>query len=219
MLGRLTVIFVAACILASSAFAAATDPKKRHNAADQAWAKAIRIQRDDLGGGDWRVETSGAKGGTPKGCKDPNLSDLVETGSAERPDFSRNGSFVGSGASIFQKASQATAAWQRLASAPITDCIVTGFKRAFSGAGVRVTVLSEEPLAFGKVTQHVAAGRVRVRVAGPTVSFEGRVSFYLYAQGRATAILMVSSFSKPLTPIAASLERRLAQLVAARMHK
>jgi hypothetical protein len=219
MVGRLTVILVAACVLASSAFAAATDPKKRHNAADQAWAKSIRIQRDDLGAGDWRVETSSAKGGTPEGCKDPNLSDLVETGSAERPDFSRNGSFVGSGASIFQKASQATAAWHRVASAPIIDCIITGFKRSFSGAGVRIAVLSKGPLAFGKVTQHVAAGRVRVRVTGPTVAFEGRVTFYLYAQGRATAILMVSSFSKPLTPIGAPFERRLAQLVAARMHK
>src|SRR4051812_30028281 len=76
-------------VLAGSATAAATkagDPQKRHNAADQSWAERMRIQRSDLGAGDWRVEQhSDDDSGLPKQCKDPNLSDLVETGSAEKP--------------------------------------------------------------------------------------------------------------------------------------
>jgi hypothetical protein len=218
VLGRLTLTFLAACVLAGSAFASATDPKKRHNAADQAWASAIRIQRRDLGAGDWRVEPSSGRG-APQACREPNLSDLVETGGAERPDFSRNGSFVGSGASVFQKESQATAAWRRTASQPITQCIITGFKRGVAGAGVRVTVLSSGPVAVGKLAQHAAAGRVRVRIEGPTLTLEGRVTYYLFSQGRAAALLMVSSFTRPLTPIPPAFEHRLAALVASRLHR
>lgn len=219
MLGRLTLIAVAACVLAGSAGAAATDPKKRHNAADQAWAAAIRIHREDLGPGDWRVESSNSSAGAPQSCKDPDLSDLVETGSAENPDFSQNGSFVGSGSSVFLTAAQATTAWRRVAAQPFARCVTTGFKQAMSGSGVRVTVLGSGPLAFHKLTDHFAAGRIRLRIAGPAATLEGRITYYLYAQGRATALLMVASFGKPLSPISSSLERRLAALVAARLHK
>jgi hypothetical protein len=217
--GRLAVILVAACILAGSAGAAATDPKKRHNAADQAWAGAIRIQRSDLGAGDWRVEPKNSDAGAPQACKDPNLSDLVETGSAENPDFSRNGSFVGSRASVFLTEAQATTAWRRIASQAFTRCIATGFKRAISGSNVRLTVLSSGPLAFGKPTGHFATGRVRLRISGPAATLEGRITYYLYAQGRAIALLMVASFGKPLSPISPSLEKRLATLVASRLHR
>jgi hypothetical protein len=218
MLGRLMLILVAACVLAGSAVASATDPKKRHNAADQAWATHIRIQRDDLGAGDWRVEPKNSDAGAPQGCKDPNLSDLIETGEAENPDFSRNGSFVGSGSSIFLTEAQAATAYRRITAQPFTSCLAAGFKRAMSGSRARLTILSSGPLAFGKPTEHFTAGRVRLRISGPAATIEGRITYYVYAQGRATALLMVSSFAKPLSPISPALERRLALLVATRMH-
>jgi hypothetical protein len=219
MLRRLGLIFVVACILAGSAGAAATDPKKRHNASDQAWAAAIRIHRADLGAGDWRVEQPNASAGAPEGCKDPDLSDLIETGSAENPDFSRNGSFVGSGASVFLTEAQATTAWRRVTAQSFTRCMSTGFKRAISGSNVRVTVLSSGPLALRKLTDHFSAGRIRLRISGPAATLQGRITYYLYAQGRATALLVVVSFGKPLSPISPALERRLAALVASRLHK
>jgi hypothetical protein len=219
MLGRVALILVAASVLAGSAGAAATDPKKRHNADDQAWAAAIRIHREDLGAGDWRVERSNSSAGAPQACKDPDLSDLVETGSAENPDFSRNGSFVGSGASVFLTERQATTAWQRLAAQPITRCIETGFKRALAGSGARVTVFGRGPLSVGELADRVSTGRIRLRITGPSAKLEGRITYYLYAQGRATALLMVASFGKPLRPISPALERRLAALVASRLQK
>ena len=91
MIRRLVVLLVSSCLIAGTAGAATrkpTDPQKRINPADQAWAAAIRIHRDDLGGGDWRVEQSQSNVAAPQGCKDPDLSDLVETGDAENPDFS-----------------------------------------------------------------------------------------------------------------------------------
>src|ERR687896_2476666 len=104
MVGRLGLVLLAALALAATATAARKDPRdpqKRFNAQDQAWAKAIRIQRNDLGAGDWRVEPATDKNDdrkAPAGCKNPNLSDLVLTGEADNPDFSLNGSFVGPGA-------------------------------------------------------------------------------------------------------------------------
>jgi hypothetical protein len=216
---RLALIFVAACVLTGSAGAAATDPKKRHNASDQAWAAAIRIHRDDLGAGDWRVESSSSSAGAPQGCKDPNLSDLVETGSADHPDFSRNGSFVGSGSSVFLTDAQATTAWRRLAAQPFARCLTTGFKQAMSGSSARLTVLSAGSLSVGKLADHFFAGRIRLRIAGAAATLEGRITYYLYAEGRATALLMVASFGKPLRPISPALERRLAVLVSSRLHK
>ena len=59
MLGRLCLGLLVVAVLAGTASAAATkqgDPQKRHNAADQAWAQRLHIQRSDLGPGDWRVE-------------------------------------------------------------------------------------------------------------------------------------------------------------------
>lgn len=215
MLGRLTLIVVAACVLAGAAGAAATDPKQRHNAADQAWAAAIRIHRDDLGAGDWRVEATNGGGGTPRACKDPNLSDLVETGNAENPDFSRNGSFVGSAARIYQTEHQATLAWQRVARQPVKRCLVDAFEQAMAGSGARVRVDSFKP----NSTPTFFSARVRLTVSAGRQKIAGRFTYYFFVHDRATAMLMVFSFSRPLTPIAESLEGKLAALVRERLQQ
>jgi hypothetical protein len=215
MLGRLTLIVVAACVLAGSAGAAATDPKKRHNGADQAWAGAIRIHRDDLGPGDWRVEAANDTGGTPRACKDPDLSDLVETGNAENPDFSRNGSFVGSAARIYQTEHQATLAWQRIVRQPVKRCLVDAFERALVGSGARLLVGSIEPTS----TPQSFSARIRLTISIAKQQIAGRFSYHFFVRGRATAMLMVFSFSRPLTPIPESLERRLSALVLRRLQQ
>src|SRR5204862_187665 len=70
MVGRLGLTLLCAGVLAGTALGASAgsrDPQKRHNPADQAWARAIRIQRADLGAGDWRVEpSSGSDAGAPR---------------------------------------------------------------------------------------------------------------------------------------------------------
>src|SRR5438045_3942962 len=108
MARRLAIGLLLAAIFAGSAFAGAKDPRKRYNAADLAWARAIRIHRADLPGGGWKAERSSTDSDyAPQGCKNPNLSDLIETGEASNPDFSRGGSFVGSGSSVFATEQQA----------------------------------------------------------------------------------------------------------------
>jgi hypothetical protein len=223
MIGRLGLVLLVVAALAGTASAAGTkagDPQKRHNAADQAWAKAMRVQRSDLGAGDWRVEPSNDDDrGAPKACKDPDLSDLVETGSAEEPDFSRDGSFVGSGSIVFQTERQLTTAWNRLSRAPFTECLIWAFKQGAAGSGVRVRIVSTGPVRIAKLAPRYKTGRVNVVISGPAATLKGRFSYYLAAKGRASVILMVISFGKPLTPISESLERRLATLVAKRLNR
>jgi hypothetical protein len=221
--GRLAFLLAAACVLAGTAAAAGSsprDPQKRHNPADQAWARAIRVQRDDLGSGDWRLEHSSKDDSkAPQECKNPNLSDLVETGGAEDPDWSRNGSFIGSGASVFVNASQATAAWNRVAQQPLTQCFADALRQGMAGSGLRLRIESSGPLALPKLAPHFQAGRVQLSLSTSRMTVKGRLSYYLYARDRATAMLMVASFDRPLQPISAGLERRLAELVAKRLSR
>lgn len=223
MTRRLVALLLLSLLVAGTATAAArkpTDPQKRINPADQAWAAAIRVHRDDLGSGDWRVEQSqDSSVSAPQGCKDPDLSDLVETGEAENPDFTRNGSFVGSGAAIFLTTKHATAAFQRVARQSFSRCMVSAFNQGLGSSGARLRILSSGPVALKSPAPHFVSGRVRFSVAGPAATVTGRISFYFFARGRAIGMLLVASIGRPLQPISASLERRLALLVASRLHR
>ncbi|CAN5315353.1 hypothetical protein BH18ACT12_BH18ACT12_13130 [soil metagenome] len=222
MIGRLGLLLLLLALTgtASAAGTKAGDPQKRHNAADQAWAEAMRVQRSDLGSGDWRVEASNDDDrGLPKACKDPDLSDLVETGSAEEPDFSRNGSFVGSGSIVFQTERQMTTAWSRLSRAPLTECLMWAFQKGAAGSGVRIRTVSSGPVRMAKSAPHFKTARVNVVISGPAATVKGRFTCYLAAKGRASVILMVISFGRPLTPVSETLERRLATLVANRLKR
>src|SRR5207248_9381338 len=123
---------------------------------------------------------------------DPDLSDLVETGEAENPDFSRNGSFVGSGAAVFLTTKQATAAFQRVARQSFNRCMVSAFKQGLAGSGARLRILSSGPIAMKSLAPHFVSGRVRFSVAGPAATVTGRISFYFLARDRATAMLFVA---------------------------
>jgi hypothetical protein len=220
---RFVTILLVSLLVTGTAVAAQrkpTDPKKKLNPADQAWAAAIRVHRGDLGPGDWRVEVSEDNSvSAPQGCKDPDLSDLVETGEAEKPDWSRNGSFVGSGAAVFRTAQQATTAFERVARLSFNRCMTSAFKQGLGSSGARLRIISSGPIALKSPAPHYVSGRVRFSVTGPAATVTGRISFYFFAQGRAIGTLLVASIGPPLQPIPASVERRLALLVASRLKR
>ncbi|HEX6664163.1 MAG TPA: hypothetical protein VF025_10845 [Gaiellaceae bacterium] len=225
MPGRLALAVLAVAVLAGTASAAATkptDPQKRHNAADQAWAERIRVQRSDLGAGDWRVEPGDSNSSlVPKDCKDPDLSRLVETGSAEQPNFSRNGSVVASGSMILQDTRQAGTAWRLISTQPLIRCITQSFQQGLhsTAATARVRVLWSGSVPGPALAPHFESARVRLVIKGPAATITGRISMYLAGRGRAVAMLLVMSFDRPLHPISDSLERRLAALVANRLKR
>ena len=178
------------------------------------------MQRSDLGSGDWRVEASSDDDrGAPGKCKQPNLSDLIETGSAEEPDFSRGGSFVGSGSVVFQSEKQLATAWARMSRVPIAECLVWSLKKGATGSGVDVRVTSSGSVRVAKLAPRFKTARVNVVVRGPAATIRGRMSYYFAARGRASVILLVASFGKPATPISEAFEQRLAKLVTQRLKR
>ena len=220
-MGRLALALLAAVVFVGVAAAGrgANDPRKHINPADQAWAKAIRIQHGDLGAGDWRLEQSPATGAAPPGCKDPNLSDLVLTGEATNPNWSRNGSYVGSTSEVWTNERQALGAWKRNTSVPFARCLVNGIQQEIAKApGVKLIVDSSGPIRIGALAPRVFTYGLSFRLSGPH-TVKGRVGFYAFGRGRADGIVFVISFSKPLTPVSPALERRLATLVAQRLKR
>jgi hypothetical protein len=221
MIGRfgLTFILLAAFTGAAAAGVAdSRDPKKRYNAADQARARAIRISRDDLGAGDWRVEPSSKQDVELAGCKQPNLSDLVLTGEAKNPDFSRNGSFVSSEAEVWANERDAGKSWNRSMHWPIERCLVASLKQGM-GADPRVTltVLSSGSVRTAKLAPRTFAYVLRFRIKGPGATINGRLAVYAFGFGRAEGSLLLVSLGKPAQPISAALERRLAGALAQRL--
>ena len=97
--------------------------------------------------------------------------------------------------------------------------MISAFKQGLSGSGARLRILSSGPIAMKSPSPHFVSGRVRFSVSGPAATIDGRISFYFFARGRATAMLFVASIGKPMQPISASLESRLAKLVAGRLQR
>ena len=215
----LVVPLLAAAVFAGSALAGANDPRKHYNAADQAWARAIRIHRSDLPGGGWRSHRSSDDSDyAPKGCKNPDLSDLVETGEASNPDFTRGGSFVGSGSSVFVSERHATAAWTRTSRIPLARCLVGALRDGLGSGAAKLNVRSTRSVRLG-LAPYELGHRVSFRVSGPAMTVDGRISYYAFARGRAIGAVMVVSFGKPLQPVPVALEQKLAALVAGRLRR
>jgi len=211
---------LAAVAVAAAAGADSRDPKKRYNAADQAWARAIKIGRSDLGPGDWRVEPSTNEGAELAGCKKPNLSDLVLTGEAKNPDFSRNGSFVSSEGAVWASARDAEKSWTRSMRFPVEKCLTAALKQGLGAdQGVTLSVLFSGRLQVAKLVPRTFAYGLRFRIKGPAATISGRISVYALARGRAEGSFVLISLGKPLQPIPLALERRLAGLVAGRLQR
>jgi hypothetical protein len=216
---RLAIGLLAAAVFTGSAVAGPNDPKKRYNAADQAWARRIRIHRADLPGTGWKVEPSKDDSDyAPKGCRSPNLSDLVTTGEASNPDFTRGGSFVGSGSSVFATERQASAAWIRMAKVPVGRCLVAALREGMAGSGATLTVRSNRQVRRG-LAPHESAFSVGFVASGPAAKIDGRIGYYVFARGRAIGAVMVISLGKPLQPVPLALEQKLAGLVASRLRR
>jgi hypothetical protein len=219
----LIVVVVAALAAASAAFAGdPREPQHRFNPADQAWAQRIMVQHADLGAGDWRVEQLDNQGdaNAPSYCKNPNLSDLVLTGQAKNPDFSREGSFEDSDGEVWATEHDAIAAFQRLKAFRFDRCFRVAMKQQFAkGSGIRFTVLSSGPLALAKLAPRQLTYGLKFRMTVGARKIEGRIDIYAFSRGRADGSVMVASVGAPVRPIPLSLERKLATLVAQRLKR
>lgn len=225
MARRLGLIAAALAALAAASAAFAGDPREpqhRFNAADQAWAHRILVQHGDLGAGDWRVVQLDSQGdaGAPSPCKNPNLSDLVLTGRAQNPDFSREDSFEDSDGELWATERDAIAAFNRLEAYPFDRCFKAAMQQQFArGSGIKFSVLSSGPLAFAKLAPRQLTYGLKFRITAGTRRIAGRIDIYAFSRGRADGSVMVASIGAPARPIPLSLERKLATLVAQRLKR
>ncbi len=217
----LTLAVLAALAAASAAFAGdPRDPQHRFNPADQAWAHRIIVSHADLGAGDWRVEQLDSQGDAdaPSYCKNPNLSDLVLTGEAKNPDFSREDSFEDSDGEVWASERDAIAAFNHVKAYPFDRCFRVAMQQEFAkGSGIKFTILSSGPLKIGKLAPRQLTYGLRFRMTVGARKIEGRIDIYAFSRGRADGSVMVASLGAPARPIPLSLERKLATLVAQRL--
>ena len=219
----LIVAVLAVLVTASAALAAdPREPQHRFTSADQAWAHRIIVQHDDLGPGDWRVEQLDSRGdaGAPSYCKNPNLSDLVLTGRAKNPDFSRQDSFEDSDGEVWATEHDAIASFKRMQAYPFDRCFRAAMQQEFAkGSGVRFSVLSSGRIAFPKLAPRQLTYGMTFRMTIGTRKIDGRIDIYAFSRGRADGSVMVASLGRPARPIPLSLERKLAGLVASRLKR
>jgi hypothetical protein len=219
----LIVVALAALAAASAAFASdPREPQHHFNAVDQAWAHRIILSHADLGPGDWRVEQLDDQGDAdaPSYCKNPNLSDLVLTGQAKNPDFSRDDSFEDSDGEVWATEHDAIESWKRVKGYPFARCFRVAMEQQFAkGSGIKFSILSSGPLAIGKLAPRQFTYGLKFRMIVGTRKIDGRIDIYFFSRGRADGSVMVASLSQPARPIPLSLERRLATLVAGRLKR
>jgi hypothetical protein len=225
MARRLGLILAALAALAAASVAFAGDPREpqhRFNDADQAWAHRIILSHDDLGAGDWRVEQLDNQGdaNAPSYCKNPNLSDLVLTGQAKNPDFSREASFEDSDGEVWATEHDAIAAFDRLKAYPFDRCFKVAMAQEFAkGSGVKFTALGSGPIAMAKLAPRQLTFGLKFRVTAGGRNINGRIDIYAFSRGRADGSVMIASLGAPARPIPLSLERRLAKLIAQRLKR
>jgi hypothetical protein len=225
MARRLGLITVCVAALAAASVASAGDalePKHHFNAADQAWAHRILVQRGDLGAGDWRVQQldDQGDGGAPSYCKNPNLSHLVLAGQAKGPDFGREDSLENSDGEVWATERDAIAAWNRARVYPFARCFKAAMEQQFAqGSGIKFSVLASGPLSIGKLAPRQLTYGMKFRVLVGSRKIDGRLDVYIFSRGRADGSLMVASVGAPARPIPLSLERKLATLVAQRLKR
>ena len=226
---RSLVLLAAVGLLAFTglASAAATDPQFDPVPADIAWAGSIVLTTTDVGPG-WTAQPDTGVSGSDESnfCPEAttDYSDLVVTGGADSPDFTRGASDVSSSALVWKTAEQAQAAWDRTnAMLPVIDNCIVALLATLSSKQLKIVVTANGPMPFPAVAPRTAAYRVKLlfkttkRVKGKLrkTSSPASIDAVLLGTGRTMTLVFLNAFNrKPFTP---AYEQSLAAAMAARM--
>ena len=203
---------VGAFVWVAAATADHLEPTERIRAVDAARARAMLLRRADLGTGYVVERTSDLDPHVT--CKALDLSDLVVTGEAISPRWSREFQITGSSTAVYATGADGEAAWRRGTSLAGMRCLRDEFRNAFARQGEAVRVVLR-PIAFPKLASARVAYRLVLSGAmpGPPLAY---LDFVVLKQGRAQAVLL---FAGVLAPPDRAREIVLARVVAARMAK
>ena len=208
------VVVLAACTLAWAAGASADhlDPQNQFRTADQKRAASMLARKSDLGSGYAVERTSGLEPHLT--CRALDESDLVLTGYAKSPYWSREYQIVGSTAAIYRTSADARTSWKRGASTAGMNCLRDEFRSEFArqGEAVRVTI---RRLAFPRIGGASFAHRLVLSGAAA-----GSPSVYIDVIVIRTARAQVGLlFAGVVVPPSRATELSVAQVVAKRMEK
>lgn len=215
---RLFLLLLCAGLAVPAAAAADGEPKHRIVKADQAAARAMLVQRDDLAAA-FKPDASRDDDDVGLRCAALDESDLTLTGEAES-QFSLQSAVtlvtIGSVAQLYKTLAQANASWRRGTSPAGIRCAEDTLRKLFrrNPSGPQLQWLRR--VAFPRVAAKTVAFRalLHVKAAGRTVP----VYFDIVAlqSGRAHLSLLFSSAVQPVDRID---QLALARLSAVRMAK
>jgi hypothetical protein len=209
---RTSLAIVVLCSLALSAGASADhlDPQGRIRSADQSRAAAMLLRESDLGAGFSVERTSGLDPHVT--CEALDESDLVVTGRAKSPYWSREYQIVGLTVAVYRTAADATASWRRGTSTAGMKCLRDEFRRALESQGERLRVTARR-MPFPRL----AAGSAAIRLVISGVAARSPavyIDLVVLRRGRAQAGLL---FAGVVAPPPRAAETGLARVVAGRM--
>jgi len=102
---------------------------------------------------------------------------------------------------------------------PLLPLLPAAIPAIEKNSNIKFIPVSSGPLRIGKLAPRMLTYGLRFSMKLPSARIDGRLDMYFFSRGRADASLMVLSLGKPARPIPISLERRLADLVARRLHR
>jgi hypothetical protein len=208
------VVVLGACTLAWAASASADhlDPQNRLRTADQKRAASMLVRKTDLGVGYAVERTSGLEPHLACGALDE--SDLVLTGRAKSPYWSREYQIVGSTAAVYRTSADARRSWARGASTAGMNCLRDEFRKEFLRQGEALQV-SISRLSFPRLAGGTYAHRLVLSgaAAGSPALY---IDLVVIRQGRGQVGLL---FAGVVVPPPRATELSLARVVAQRMAK
>ena len=209
------VLAVSLLVVVGSATAGSGDPRRDHNPGDQASARSIVLRRGDLPG--WRARPA-PKPKPSLRCRSfaPDLSAVVETGSAASSEYTRGRLSVSSNAVVTASRSQALVVWHSLATKRLMTCVGEAFRKT---PGITLKKLVTTTLPLRRVAPRTAAFRASFVLTGFGDQQPSYGSFDFVLLGRARAMAVLGAGVDGRMPFPPALERRLAGLLARRLQQ
>jgi hypothetical protein len=178
---------------------------------------SILLKSAELGSG-WTADSRSTANSSACGIVlrlQPNESDLVETGTANSPLFTRSSyKAIDQSVHLFATPQQANTAWARTVTKNLVICMEQELENT-SGMGSPVSVTDWTKLRLPRLAEHTVGFRVTAtaKTSSKTTS-KVYLDVILLGQARAMTKIVFSSLNQPFT---AAFERRLAKLVSQRL--
>ena len=211
-LAKPLVAVAAALVLASAALAAG--PIVRHNAKDQAAAKAAVLKASDLGTG-WSGTVRGVTKPEPLSCPPsfaPRQDDLVVTGDVAS-NFQKQGVLIGTEVALFQTVQMVRNDWSRTIGPRVVPCLASVYRKS-AVSGEKLVSVRKVP--FPRVAPLVAAYRVSSKVTRQGETVPLALDLVFIGKGRSEISLQFFYPQQGQAALVAA-EKRIAALVAGRV--